>query len=257
MKVDEQLYTLMAPRAASIKIEQVCLGLRYTAVTTSDGGIGLAYTYHEDGEPTLASSAYRDCEGQSALVLLGKIKSEEPLKRSQALALINALNYRHALQLPEDRVNRILYKTFNMGTGCRIAMVGYFGPLVAYLEDCGAVLEIIDLKRGLGHKERFYEKLNTWAEVLVLTSTSLLNGTTEEILGHVNPRVRTVMLGPSTPMVAEAFRHLPVHMLAGTVPIDKANVLKAVRHGMGTRVIHRFSKKAFWAQDAKLPGPAE
>jgi uncharacterized protein (DUF4213/DUF364 family) len=53
------------------------------------------------------------------------------------------------------------------------------------------------------------------------------------------------MLGPSTPMVAEAFRHLPVHMLAGTVPIDKQNVLKAVRHGMGTPVLQKFSRKSF------------
>jgi hypothetical protein len=46
-------------------------------------------------------------------------------------------------------------------------------------------------------------------------------------------------------MVAEAFDHLPVHMLAGTVPLDKENIIKAVRHGMGTPVLHRFSRKSF------------
>ncbi len=249
MKLDERLYALMAPRAARVEIEQVCVGLRYTAVTTSDGGIGLAYTYHDTSGPTLAPLAYRDWEGCSAVSLLEKIKSDDPLERSIALALTNALNHRRALLLPEDHDNAILYNTFGMGAGCKIAMVGYFGPLVNYLERCRAVLEIIDLKRSLGHKERFYEKLNTWAEVLVLTSTSLLNSTTEEIIGHANPRVRTVMLGPSTPMVADAFKHLPVQMLAGTVPIDKQEVLKVVRRGMGTRVIHRFSKKVFWAQN--------
>ncbi|MBT8370694.1 MAG: hypothetical protein KJO34_07010, partial [Deltaproteobacteria bacterium] len=54
-----------------------------------------------------------------------------------------------------------------------------------------------------------------------------------------------VMLGPSTPMVKEAFEHLPVHMLAGTVPINKEKILKAVRHGMGTPVLHKFSRKSF------------
>ena len=54
-----------------------------------------------------------------------------------------------------------------------------------------------------------------------------------------------VMLGPSTPMVAEAFKHIPVHMLAGTVPIDKENVLKAIRHGMGTPVLQKFSRKSY------------
>lgn len=52
----------------------------------------------------------------------------------------------------------------------------------------------------------------------MLTSTSILNNTTEEILSRLAPGVKVVMLGPSTPMVAAAFSHLPVHILAGTVP---------------------------------------
>jgi hypothetical protein len=34
-------------------------------------------------------------------------------------------------------------------------------------------------------------------------------------------------------------------MLAGTVPLEKENVLKAVRHGAGTPVLHRFSRKSY------------
>jgi hypothetical protein len=34
-------------------------------------------------------------------------------------------------------------------------------------------------------------------------------------------------------------------MLAGTVPVDKENVLKAIRHGMGTPVLQKFSRKSF------------
>jgi uncharacterized protein (DUF4213/DUF364 family) len=81
--------------------------------------------------------------------------------------------------------------------------------------------------------------------VLFLTSTSILNNSTEEILANVHGKVKTLMLGPSTPMVAKAFDHLPVHMLAGTVPLDKENTVKAVRHGMGTPVLHRFSRKSY------------
>jgi uncharacterized protein (DUF4213/DUF364 family) len=72
-----------------------------------------------------------------------------------------------------------------------------------------------------------------------------LNNTAEKILGHAHPGIKTVMLGPSTPMVKEAFDHLPVHMLAGTVPLDKDKILKAVRHGMGTPILHQFSRKSY------------
>jgi uncharacterized protein (DUF4213/DUF364 family) len=85
--------------------------------------------------------------------------------------------------------------------------------------------------------------LNDWAEILFLTSTSILNNTCEDILARAGQQLQTVMLGPSTPMVAAAFEHLPVHLLAGTVPLDKDQVLKAVRHGQGTPVIQRFSRK--------------
>ncbi len=114
-------------------------------------------------------------------------------------------------------------------------------------------MEILDTSRGLGHKEEFYKKLKNWAQVLLLTSTSILNNSTEEILANVAEKVKTVMLGPSTPMAAEAFRHLPVAMLAGTVPIDKEKTLKAIRHGMGTPVLHKFSRKVFLTLPKRRP----
>jgi len=186
-----------------------------------------------------------DYENRPASVLLEKIKSENTIERSMALALVNALNYQQALQLPEDKKNEIIFEKFNITKGTKVAMVGYFGPLIKHFEQKGAVLDILDQSRGLGRVEDFYNKLQNWADVLFLTSTSILNNSTEDILAKVHARVKTLMLGPSTPMIAKAFDHLPVHMLAGTVPIEKDNILKAIRHGMGTPVLHKFSRKSY------------
>jgi uncharacterized protein (DUF4213/DUF364 family) len=186
-----------------------------------------------------------DFEGKSADQLLEKIKSQNTVERSMALALINALNYHAALNLPEDDDNKIMFGKFEIGKGRRLAMVGYFPPFVKKFENMGVSLEILDISRGLGQKQDFYLKLKNWAEVLMLTSTSLLNNSTEEILAHAGSNLKTIMLGPSTPLVTEAFRHLPVHMLAGTVPIDKEKTLKATRHGMGTPVLHKYSRKVY------------
>ena len=134
---------------------------------------------------------------------------------------------------------------FKIGKGRKVAMVGFFGPMVRNFEKTGVLLEILDISRGLGKKKEFYDKLMNWAQVLLLTSTSILNNSTEEILAHTGKKIKTVMLGPSTPMVTQAFEHLPVHMLAGTVPVDKEKTLKAIRHGMGTPVLHKFSRKVF------------
>ena len=245
MRLNQKLYDLFKKRAREVNIEVLCLGLGYTAVTLSDGGIGLSYTHFEDKKSCLLLNKHIDYEGQPALQLLEKIKSDHPVERSMALALVNALNHKYALEYPEDRKNQIMFDQFNIGAGTRVAMVGFIGPLVDVLKQKNARVEVMDASRGMGEKSDFYAKLEVWADVLLLTSTSILNNTTEEILQNVHPKVKTIMLGPSTPMVAAVFEHLPVHMLAGTVPIDKANILKAIRHGMGTPVLQKFSRKSY------------
>jgi uncharacterized protein (DUF4213/DUF364 family) len=245
MELNTRLYDMFLSRAQKVNITILSLGLGYTAVTTSDGGIGLSYTYFGDKKSCMVLNKHIDYEGKSADQLLEKIKSENTVERSMALALINALNYNEALNLPEDDNNKIMFSKLKISKGRKIAMVGFFGPLVRHFEKMEVSLEILDISRGLGQKEEFYDKLKNWAQVILLTSTSALNNSTEEILAHAGEKVKTVMLGPSTPMVPEAFEHLPVHMLAGTVPVDKEMTLKAIRHGMGTPVLHRYSRKVF------------
>jgi uncharacterized protein (DUF4213/DUF364 family) len=247
MILNDRLYNLFSNQAEKVKVDYLGLGLGYTVAVTSDGGIGIAYTYFENKKSCMVLNEAVDYEGQPASDLLQKIKSGSAIERSMALALINALNYQHELQLPEDENNKIMFETFQITKGTKVAMVGYFGPLIKRFEQKEAVLEILDQSRGLGRSEDFYKKLKNWVDVLFLTSTSILNNSTEEILANVHAGAKTIMLGPSTPMVKKAFEHLPVHMLAGTVPTDKENILRAVRHGMGTPVLHRFSRKSYLA----------
>jgi uncharacterized protein (DUF4213/DUF364 family) len=247
MILNDKLFNLLRDKAEKIRVDMLCLGLGYTAVVTSDGGIGIAYTYFEDKKSCMLLNEAADYEDRPALALLEKIKSDHPIERSMALALVNALNYQHALRLPEDENNEIMFEQFKITKGTKVAMVGYFRPLIKRFEQREAVLDILDQSRGLGRKTDFYKNLKNRADVLFLTSTSILNNSTEEILANVHDKVKTLMLGPSTPMVAKAFGHLPVHMLAGTVPVDKERLLKAIRHGMGTPVLHKFSRKSYLA----------
>ena len=245
MELNTRLYDIFFSQAQKVNVTVLSLGLGYTAVTTSDGGIGLSYTYFGDKKSCMVLNKHIDYEGRPADLLLEKIKSDNTVERSMALALINAMNYNDALNLPEDDDNKIMFEKFEIGKGRRVAMVGYFPPLVRIFEELGVSLEILDISRGLGQKEVFYDKLKNWAQVLLLTSTSILNNSTEEILAQAGENLKSIMLGPSTPMVPEAFEHLPVHMLAGTVPVDQEKTLKAIRHGMGTPVLHKHSRKVF------------
>ncbi len=44
MTLNKKFYALFEEKAKQVKIETLCIGLGYTVVTTSDGGIGLSYT---------------------------------------------------------------------------------------------------------------------------------------------------------------------------------------------------------------------
>jgi uncharacterized protein (DUF4213/DUF364 family) len=245
MELDDRLYRLFEKPAAAAAVETLCLGLGYTAVATSDGGTGIAYTYLDAKTSCAVVKHYRDFEGRSALDLLAYLHSTDPIERTMALALVNALNHRAALALPKDPKNKFLFDALGIGAGTRVAMVGFFGPLMRLFEDRGAEVAVIDLNRRVGAPAEFLPKLQSWADVLILTATSILNGTTEEVLVAAGQRVKTVLLGPSTPLTADAFVHLPVHFLAGTVPEDREAVFKAVRHGVGTRVIQQYGRKVY------------
>ena len=249
MILDQKLFESVCDAAGRVAVEQVFIGLGYTAVTTSDGGIGMAATGVVLDGSHAGNMDVVDYEGRPATDLLEGILAPDIMLRTMALALINALNHTRAIQLPEDTRNRILFDRFDILGGARVAMVGYFPPLVRFLEEKQIPLSVIDKSRGIGNKQTFYRQLADWAQVLILTATSIVNNTMEDLLSHAGPQLETVVLGPSTPMLPEAFDHLPVHMLAGSAITDRGGALKAVRHGGGTRALKPFTRKVYWCGD--------
>jgi hypothetical protein len=247
MKICDGLYHAMAERAAKTTVEVLSVGLGYTAVSTVEGGLGLAYTAFDNKQTCSVISHGHDYEGGPALDLLDLITSRRPIERSMALALINAVNHEVALALPEDRNNSALFDLLGINQGSRVAMVGYFKPVIDRLRALEVEVEVLDVGRNIGDQRVFINKLSHWAEALIMTSTTILNDTADELLAAVPPRVEVALLGPSTPMVAEPFGCLPVRVLAGTVPVNKEATFKAVRHGKGTPVLQRFGRKVYLA----------
>lgn len=247
MELNDKLYAIFAEKAKKVKVEVVSVGLGYTAVTTSDGGIGLSYTMFENKAGCKLVNEDADYEGQPAFGLLQKINVDNTIERSMALALVNALNYDTAVILPEDNDNHVLFDKLGVEEGKNLAMVGFFGPLLGRLKEKKVNIEVLDESRKLGNKSQFFQKLKSWADILLMTSTTLLNQTTEDILQETGSKVKTALLGPSTPMVAEAFKDIPVLVLAGTVPTNRDRVLKAIRHGKGTPMLQKYSRKSYYS----------
>jgi hypothetical protein len=80
MVLDEKLYNLFEEKARETMIEVISLGLGYTAVKTSDGGIGIAYTYFDRKASCCVGGSYVNYEKRPALELLRKIKDADPIR---------------------------------------------------------------------------------------------------------------------------------------------------------------------------------
>jgi len=245
MTICQRLCRAMRTRADRVTVDTLSIGLGYTALSVSDGGLGLAYTAFDSKTHCTIISRGEEFEGRPASELLSLMTSEKPLYRSIGLALINALNHRRAMTLPEDRHNDFLFDLLRIRDGSRVAMIGFFKPLAAKLNAIGADVSVVDLGRQMGDLDAFISRLKDWPDAVIMTSTSLLNDTADRLLAASNPAVPLAMVGPSTPLVAEVFHHTPVQVLAGTVPVKIEETFKAIRHGKGTPALQRFGRKAY------------
>ena len=133
MILDQKLFaSVSAARPAGSWSIRLPSALGYTAVTTSDGDIGIAATgVALDGSHT-GNLNVVDYEGRPAIDLLEGILVPDPMLRTMALALINALNHNRTMQFPEDVQNRILFDRFGILGGARCGHGRLFstaGPL--------------------------------------------------------------------------------------------------------------------------------
>lgn len=77
----------------------------------------------------------------------------------------------------------------------------------------------------------------------LITSTALITESLDALL-EAATRCRVVaLLGPSTPLLPDAFAGTPVTWLSGIRVIHPREVLRVVSEGGGTREVSPFSRK--------------
>jgi len=247
----ERLHETLRERAARVAVEQLVVGLGYTVVVLEDAGAGLAYTWPDDRACCSHLRGWSNAEGSPALGLLDLLLAAGGLERSVGMAAANALNHAAAIGLPDDvGAAGSLVRELAIGCGTRVSMVGFFQPVARVFQELGVELDIVDDEKHMGDQDAFAERLRDWTEVLVMTSTALLGGTADGLLAAAGPRVRTAVLGPTTPLTPAAYTGTRVHLLAGAVPREVHEVVRAVRHGGGAPQILPHCRKVYWTRPA-------
>lgn len=233
----------LAQQASGRTVARVCIGLGYMAVVLDDGSAGLAYTFRREaqGGCTLDMSL-RPLAGRSAADLLRLTGSDNRIEAALGLACANAL----AGTPPTGVVDADVLDYMDVHSGDRVAMVGYFGPLVAPLRQRSGSLTVFE------QRDVAEEGIRPAAEaprgvrgcdVVLVTATSLINHTMDALLMAAQDARQVVVLGASTPLVPEVFAHTPVTLLSGVIPRDVDSILTVLQEAGGMQVFRRFVRK--------------
>ena len=238
--LQQKLINYLLPFADKANIADVRIGLGYTTVRLDDGNIGLSWTAKRTTGGCTHETKAGTLGGRPAVELLMMLANiTNPLARSIGLATANAL----IAALPRQQSSREdVLSIVNITLADHVAMVGYFGPLVPVLKQTGCKLEIIELEsdhQGTLTPEEGRASLAN-CSVAILTATSIVTGTYDELLSDLgNPRA-VVVLGPSSPLCSHVFAGTPVTHIAGARIRDAAAVEKIVSEGGGTQILKQY-----------------
>jgi len=232
--ISRHIYECVSDHGRGLRVEEVRIGLGYVGVMLDGDRMGVAAVLRNELAPgcsTIGKAGRLAGSGASQLLDL-LIGGTNPLEKALGLATANALLCPDAGEEEQDSI-----ALMGLTSGDRVAMVGYFGPLVKRIQKTGATLQIIekDPRRTDQIPDRNdRDTLLAECSVAIITATSILNNTIEEILnGLGNPRHVTI-LGPSTPLCEAAFARTPVTHLGGSAISDPRKVMQIISEGGGT-----------------------
>ncbi|MCX6697652.1 MAG: DUF364 domain-containing protein, partial [Methanoregula sp.] len=89
-----------------------------------------------------------------------------------------------------------------------------------------------------GREER--EKILRECTVAIITATTLLNDTLEDVLADLGEPRHVALLGPSTPLCPEIFRGTPVNHLGGSIVRDTDKIMQIISEGGGTTAMRPY-----------------
>jgi uncharacterized protein (DUF4213/DUF364 family) len=162
-------------------------------------------------------------------------RSPRTLEASIGLATYNALFPVDEAACVELNAAQVICQR---GAGRRVAIVGHF-PFVDDVRRVAKTCWVLELRPRPGDipADRA-DELIPQADVVALTSTSLINHTFDDLIRLCRPDSFVVMLGPSTPL-CPALLDSRIDVLSGTLVTDSERVLRSLSQGATFRQIKR------------------
>jgi len=248
----------------SISVGRAAVGLLFSAVVLNTGHAGAAHTPAADllsGPGPHRLDRPGDLEGLPAEELLAWAGHDHPLKSALGVAGLNALT---ALALDRglpgvktvedmDGVDAL-----GLAPGQSVAMVGAFRPFIRTLARRGHPVVVIerhphlvpvDLAADVRPPAETAATLAR-ADAVIVSGTTLVNRTLDEILDAVAPGQPVVLAGPTASFCPPPLFRRGVRALAGCRAIDPDRLLAVITQaGAGRDVLRDAARKVVFVPD--------
>lgn len=213
-----------------LTFSKVCVSLCYTAVMLNNGYVGLCHTPTED-IPHTHWGCRRDFHGFKALEIAQLANSFDMIERVVGIAALNALSqYLMDSESYERQFGVDIFNAIEAKENDNVAVVGYIRPLVSKLRAKVRKVHVFERNpqlRGDALPDTFVDSILPKADVVIISGSSLVNGTLDRLLELSEKAKFVAVAGPTASMLPDPLFERGVNIVAG-VRARGSKVLEAV-----------------------------
>ncbi|MDQ7095672.1 DUF364 domain-containing protein [Desulfosporosinus sp. PR] len=260
-ETQEHIQSILGGDIAKITLERVVIGLFFTGVKLSNGVGGICFTPIKTiPEAVCCPSSARAMpnsgrlKGAPVLELLKEIPGSNSLRKAIGIAVLNALSETCWQKSPPQdykvQSNVDALDVVEIPEEAYVVVVGALAPFLKKLKKRAKPFTVLEMDPSTlkadempfyAHGSRAAEFIPQ-ADVLVITGTTLINDTLDNLLQLAKPTAQIAVVGPTASLMPEAFFQRGVDILGGisvTHPDDLLDLLAEAGSGY-----HFFGKSA-------------
>lgn len=238
----------------TLTIDRAVLGLFFSGVKLSSGHGGVCFTpIKEIPEAVCCPSSAKampssgKLTGRSAREYLDDISGDNILKKALGIATLNALSaacWENMTEKPHDKSYELelredAFDEIDLRPGSKAVVVGALIPIIKRLIAADADFHILELDPStLKPRELPYyveagraPEIVPYADLLVITGTTLINDTLSELLALAKPGAEIIVTGPTASMLPDVFFNRGVTMLGGILVTKPDELLDVISEG--------------------------
>ncbi len=242
-----------------IRVIEVRIGLEYVGVMLSTGEGGVAHVLREDSSEHQLFDEAGELQGSSTLEMMNLATSSNLIKAALGVATINAVSQIAFNKKPH------LYPFTNVDIldlvkpKDKILMVGYLTPVIPKLMDKTSDITVIERRNiqdatvGFAKEEQL-EELSSNADIAIITGSTLVNHSVDNILKHCSGKREVVLIGPTASFIPQPLFERGATAVMGVKIYNPQKMLEIVSQAGGTRKLLRICaiKTAILKRDIKI-----